>query len=372
MPKVFSGERILVVEDDYFVVTDVVQDLIAAGAEVIGPVADIQTAMQTVMSNPRIYAALLDINLQGTSVFPLADMLYERRVPIVFASAYDRSAIPHRHSSSRLLSKPFDIAEFIAALRYEGVGAGDKVRSSRNRLLASLDEECADAIGPLLTPVRLGKGDILGRPGQELSRAVFVEHGIISIVAESEQGDEIEAGLVGREGFLGADVVLEDRRAVCRAVVQIPGEGLAIEVDDFSALRKRHPSLHSLASRYLRTLHIQSTFTTLANGRFNFEHRLARWLLMVDDRVPGSSVMLTHDLLALMLGAHRPGVTLALQTLEGHGFIRSLRGEVQIRNRPGLVDFAEGAYGIPEREYRRLMGFDLAVGSDTAPSRARS
>lgn len=359
MQKPFAGERILVVEDDYFIVSDIVQGLEAAGAEVIGPVPSVQLAMQKVLATPGIHAALLDINLQGDKVFPLADMLQERRIPIVFASAYDRSSIPPRHAGSKLLAKPFQIQDFLSALNSKGYMGSDLIRSSRNRILASLDEDCAEALAPLLTPVRLGKGDILARPYEEFLRVVFLEHGIVSVVAEADQGQEIEVGLIGREGLFGAELVLEDERSVCKAVVQIAGEGLAVDAASFSAVCEMHPSLRSLIARYLRTLQIQATFTALANGKFNFEHRLARWLLMVDDRVPGSSVMLTHDLLALMLGAHRPGVTLALQTLEGHGYIRSLRGEVQIRDRGALIEFAGGAYGIPEREYRRLMTFDI-------------
>lgn len=358
--KQFAGERILVVEDDYLVVSDIVQDLEAAGAEVIGPVPSVQMGIQKVLTTPGIHAALLDINLQGSKVFPLADMLQERRIPIVFASAYDRSTIPSRHAASKLLSKPFQFADVLGALKSNTSTGSDILRSSPNRVLAALDDEVAQVLAPLMTPVRLGNGDILAIPKEGFSRVIFVEEGIISVIAEADQGQEIEVGLIGREGLLGAELVLEDDRSVCRAVVQIAGRGLAVDAASFSAACAIHAGLHSLVARYLRTLQIQATFTALANSKFNFEHRLARWLLMVDDRVPGNSVMLTHDLLALMLGAHRPGVTLALQTLEGHGYIRSLRGEVQIRDRDGLVAFAGGAYGTPEQAYKRLMRFDLA------------
>lgn len=261
---------------------------------------------------------------------------------------------------------PFELKDLLGALTAEHNVARDQVHSSKNRILQNLGDDCAGLLNSLATPVRLGKGDILARAHEEISRAIFVDHGIISLVAETDEAQELEVGLVGREGLFGAKLVLQDRTSFCRGVVQVAGEGLAIDMADLALACETHPALRSIIARFLRSLQIQTSYTALINGKFNFEHKLARWLLMVDDRVPGHSMMLTHDLLALMLGAHRPGVTIALRNLEGHGFIRSMRGEVRIRDRAALVRFAGGSYGIPEREYRRLMGLSLSTPTDRA------
>jgi CRP-like cAMP-binding protein len=101
---------------------------------------------------------------------------------------------------------------------------------------------------------------------------------------------------------------------------------------------------------------VQVAHTALANGRAKIEERLARWLLMVHDRIDGDEVNLTHDFIALMLGVRRPGVTDALHALEGKGLIRSTRGVLRIVDREGLEVIANAIYGVPEAEYRRLIG----------------
>ena len=106
--------------------------------------------------------------------------------------------------------------------------------------------------------------------------------------------------------------------------------------------------------RFAHVFMIQIASTTLADGRYGVEKRLARWLLMCQDRL-GESLPLTHDFLALMLGVRRPSVTDALHTLEGKLLIRSERSLVTIRNRAGLTELAGSSYGLPEAEYRRLI-----------------
>ena len=94
----------------------------------------------------------------------------------------------------------------------------------------------------------------------------------------------------------------------------------------------------------------------MANGRAKIEERLARWLLMVQDRIDGDEAALTHDFIAIMLGVRRPGVTDAIHALEGKGLVRATRGALRIVDREGLEALAGGAYGLPEKEYRRLFG----------------
>ncbi|WP_353642480.1 Crp/Fnr family transcriptional regulator [Mesorhizobium sp. WSM2239] len=108
--------------------------------------------------------------------------------------------------------------------------------------------------------------------------------------------------------------------------------------------------------RYAQSLSIQTEFTALANARSNVEQRLARWLLMCADRVHGDHLNLTHEYLSIMLGIRRPGVTVAIQLLEGNGLIRANRGVVIVRDRGGLVAASAGSYGVPEAEYERLIG----------------
>jgi CRP-like cAMP-binding protein len=97
-------------------------------------------------------------------------------------------------------------------------------------------------------------------------------------------------------------------------------------------------------------------YTALANGRYKIEERLARWLLMADDRADGDAIHLTHEFLALMLGARRAGVTNALSEFQKRGVLRVKRGVIGIIDRGGLEEAANGSYGVPEAEYQRLFG----------------
>ena len=108
--------------------------------------------------------------------------------------------------------------------------------------------------------------------------------------------------------------------------------------------------------QYVRVFLVQTSQTALANGRGKLDERLARWLLMWDDRVFDAGASITHDFLALLLGVTRPGVTIALHVLEGKGLIRSTRSHVRILDRDGLRRAANGFYGVPEAEYARSIG----------------
>jgi CRP-like cAMP-binding protein len=168
-------------------------------------------------------------------------------------------------------------------------------------------------------------------------------------------GRDIEVGVVGREGVTGTAIVQGDTQSPHITFVQVQGAAYRIEADQFRYALSVNKRLRDLLTAYVRALAIQVSYTALANGRSKIEERLARWLLMVHDRVDGDRFNLTHEFLAVMLGVRRPGVTVSLHVLEGNGLIKSNRGEVIILDREGLIDLANGSYGVPEREYERLI-----------------
>ena len=164
----------------------------------------------------------------------------------------------------------------------------------------------------------------------------FLEEGIGSVVAKSRQGRDTEIGFIGFEGMTGSALVMGDDRNVHECYVQMAGEAIRIEAGVLSGLLASSPTMRLFLLRYAQSLHIQTGYTALVNARSKLEERLARWLLMCDDRVSGGRLTITHEFLAIMLGVRRPGVTVALQLLEGHGLIRATRGEIAIRDRRGL------------------------------------
>jgi hypothetical protein len=116
------------------------------------------------------------------------------------------------------------------------------------------------------------------------------------------------------------------------------------------------PSPGSLKNITPLTFNVQVAYTALSHGSYTIEERLARWLLMCHDRVDGDDLPLVHEFLSMMLGVRRPGVTIAVQTLEATGIIKAKRGHIIVQDRARLEEVAGGSYGVPEAEYRRLFG----------------
>jgi CRP-like cAMP-binding protein len=154
----------------------------------------------------------------------------------------------------------------------------------------------------------------------------------------------IEVGIIGREGMTGLGVVLGSDRAQHAVYIQVAGKGMRISADHLREADERSITLHRAMLLYAQAFLAQTTSTALANGRSKIEERLARWLLMADDRIDGDELPLTHEFLGLMLGTHRPGVTIALQALEKAGLITTRRSRVTILDRKALEKSSNGTY----------------------------
>jgi CRP-like cAMP-binding protein len=225
-----------------------------------------------------------------------------------------------------------------------------------NALLALLPDADWALIEPKLTVVELKHRQPVEIANNTIEHAYFPAEGIISVVAKSLGGQQIEAGVIGREGMTGLAIVMGNHRSPNDVFVQVTGRAARISGDDLRDALAQSEPLRRLAQRFVQVFMSQVAQTALANGRAKIEERLARWLLMAQDRLDDGNLQLTHELIALMLGVRRPGVTDAINDLEGKGFIRSTRGVVRIVDRQGLLAAAGGIYGVPEAEYKRLIG----------------
>jgi CRP-like cAMP-binding protein len=235
----------------------------------------------------------------------------------------------------------------------------------RNRILAQLPTEELQALAPHLEPIELEIGFLLVSAGRKVDYVYFLEGGLGSVVAVSPKGEKAEAGMFGLEGFAPTPPVVGFDISINEVVIQSPGKAHRIQVASLWKLIEHCRVLTSLLQRASHNLATQVSYTALSNGIHHIDVRLARWLLMCQDRV-GSEIEITHSYIALMLAVRRPSVTDALHVLEGNGFIRSERKRVIIRNRPALEDFAGGAYGKPEDEYKLLFGGFFRETTDTA------
>jgi len=227
--------------------------------------------------------------------------------------------------------------------------------ASANRILPRLPSDEFALLQPHLKPVDLPLRKQLEKRNTPIKAVYFIENGFASVVANGT-GRSIEVGLVGREGMTGLAVVLGSDRAMNDTYMQAAGHGQSITTGDLRGAMDQSPALHRFFLRYCHAFMVQTAQTALANGRSKLEERLARWLLMANDRLDGDQVPLTHEFLSTMLGVRRPGVTQALSLLEKKGLIEARRRAISIRDRAGLRKISNGAYGAAEAELQRLFG----------------
>ena len=230
--------------------------------------------------------------------------------------------------------------------------------SIRNRLLASLSPDDFALIQPHLETVTFELREHLFRTEQAITHVTFPERGIASIVADTREG-RFEVGMVGSEGLVGAPIVLGVDRTPHTCLVQAPGEALRIGAGELQAAMDQSATLRTLLLRFVHTFMVQVSQTAYANAGYSVDERLARWLLMTHDRLEHDDMPVTHEFMSIMLGTRRPGVTLAVQMLEGAGVIRATRGNIRIRDREKLEQLAGQSYGFAEREYSNIFQFPI-------------
>jgi CRP-like cAMP-binding protein len=228
--------------------------------------------------------------------------------------------------------------------------------SSRNLLLASLSPADLGSLLPHLGPVDLPLRHVLEKPDKRVDAVYFPEAGFASVVAVQGKGTQVEVGLIGREGMSGLTIVLGNHRSPHSTYMQAAGEGQRIGTGELRKAMQQSASLHGSLLKYVQVFMTQTAHTAIANARAKLEERLARWILMADDRLDGKILPLTHEFLSLMLGVRRAGVTEALHALEAQNLIQPARGEIVVLNRKGIERKAGDSYGVPEAEYRRLIG----------------
>jgi len=219
-------------------------------------------------------------------------------------------------------------------------------RAVSNVILLSIQDDEYNMLRPHLEPVDLPQYDILHEPGEKIDFTYFPNEGMTSVVALSRDGRTVEVGIVGKEGMIGMSIVIGLQREVFRTIMQMPGSGLRVRIESFQALLPCAPSLRAELTRFALMHGMQVAQLAACNRLHEVEQRLARWLLMCQDRVDSASLPLTHEFLAQMLGTGRPSVSLAIGSHEEAGLIQNTRGAIRILNRKSLEESACECYGV--------------------------
>jgi CRP-like cAMP-binding protein len=231
-----------------------------------------------------------------------------------------------------------------AAIAQPGERTNPAGKPVGNRLLLAVPDKEFRLIRPHLEFLDMPHHLSLHQPHWPVRFAHFPNQGLISLVVELKDGRSVEAGLLGNEGASGMPAVLGLKRSPLREIVQIAGEGFRVPVDTLTELLPSTPALREILSRYAAGLAMQVAQTAACNRLHKIEGRLARWLLIAQDRVDSGVVPITHDFLATMLGTDRPSVSLAAGVLQKKRLIAYARGSVRILNRKKLEGFACECY----------------------------
>jgi CRP-like cAMP-binding protein len=209
---------------------------------------------------------------------------------------------------------------------------------------------------PHLRPMTMMLLKEMERPNRRIESVYFMETGIASVVAVQSDKTQVEVGLIGREGMSGTAVVLGSDQSPHSTYIQVAGGGQRIAANELRKAMDASVSLRALLLKFVQAFTVQTAHTAIANARAHIDQRLARWILMAHDRIGGNMLPLKHEFLALMLGVRRAGVTEAIQSLKRQKLIDSGRNQIVVCNRKGIERVAQESYGVPEKEYRRLIG----------------
>ncbi len=222
-----------------------------------------------------------------------------------------------------------------------------------NQILLRLPKNERERVFPKLELVRLKARHVLHEAGDTLKSAYFCNTGMISILSVFSDGKSVEVGLVGREGFAGMPLVAGFRSAATRAVVQVDATVLRLEAETLAVFLRECPQLERQLQRCSQIMAMEAAQIAACNRLHEVDQRLARWLLMCADRIGNTSLPLTQDLLAQMLGTRRASVTIAAGILQRAGLIAYGRGNVNIVTQPGLEQAACECYGMMQRQKQR-------------------
>ncbi|HTS06887.1 MAG TPA: Crp/Fnr family transcriptional regulator [Candidatus Eisenbacteria bacterium] len=215
-----------------------------------------------------------------------------------------------------------------------------------NQILLRLPDEEFAAIRQELKYVHLPHYTVLHEPKEKIEFSTFLNSGLTSLVFNTDHGSSVEVGVVGNEGFTPISIAAGLRRSPHQAIMQVSGDGFRIRVDSLEAALKTNPQLQILMNRYAAVHGLQVAQTAGCNRLHDLEQRLARWLLLVQDRVGSGLLKITHDFLAMMLGTDRPSVSLAAGMLRKKKIIEYTHGSVRVLNRKKLESSACECYGL--------------------------
>lgn len=227
--------------------------------------------------------------------------------------------------------------------------------SCGNRLLAALPAEEYERLLPNLEPISFNLGEVIYQSGGHIDYIYFLTDSIVSLLYTMESGMSAEIGIVGNEGVIGIALFMGGDTMPNSAVVQSAGSAIRTKAQFLQNEFKRGGEFQHLLLRYTQALVTQISQTAVCNRLHPVERQLCRWLLLSHDRLQTDELVMTHEMIANMLGTRREGVTIAAGKLQDAGLITYYRGNIKIINRAGLEAAVCECYNVVKTEFDRLL-----------------
>ena len=305
------------------------------------------------------------LNIAATALarlIPLYAAQASQPLPIDLAGqSFARGATELRSASGaamrELRVRRADLLEALAVIRARGVPfslVGGFAAPRQNRILGALPEADYARIASAMELVPLELGKALYEAGEVPRHVFFPVSGVVSRLNLTPEGESTEIAVIGNEGVVGVALLLGGGSSLDSTVTQIAGRAYRIASGALLEEFRRGSALQAHVLRYVQALITQMAQTAVCNRHHSIEQQLCRWLLLTLDRIEGSSVVMTQELISHMLGVRRPGVTEAAKKLQAAGVIETRRGEILVRDRAKLEAHACDCYSLAKRETDRI------------------
>ena len=224
----------------------------------------------------------------------------------------------------------------------------------QNHLLALLSEQDLAILRPKLRFLQFPLGASLYESGERLSHVYFPTRGIVSLLYVTQHGESAELAVIGNEGIVGISLFMGGETTPNRAIVQAACDAYELPARDLKAKFSEGGTFQLLMLKFTQALITQISQTAVSNLHHSIDQQMCRWLLLSLDRLTGSTIEMTQELIANMLGVRRQGVTGAAKKLEDLGLIQYARGRITVIDRLALEERCCECYAVVKREMDRL------------------
>ena len=229
-----------------------------------------------------------------------------------------------------------------------------------NLLLASLPDEERERLAPYLHHVVLDFQQQLIEPNQPITDIYFPYDAITSTIQEMSDGDSVETGLMGLEGFVGVQLWLHAPTTPTRTLVQVPGTAHHMRATDFLRhVRDTNSPLNVLCAKYAHAFLVMTSQTAVCNRLHPINERLCRWLKLVNNRVRRDEFPLRQEFVAQMLGVHRPTVSTAASMLQQAGLVTYSRGQMRVLDPEGLRNGSCECLELIEKQFEKVFAPEI-------------